>query len=256
MKASGGLRHDTAVPWPDDTPAPARTAVATYLRAIERRLPGPARARRATVDELRDGLIEAMEARQRRGLSAVAAARAAIDEFGSPELVAAAHRAELALRRSRRAAWRAMLLVLAAGLAWRVYDAAVGVPGSVVPDTAMARATFLLLISTIKIVPAAVHVTAIALLASTRLTTCDTAGRRRMLRLGRAVTAALLLSIFNMAGIVLVGSDVVRSGPLISLTLSAAVGWALVGSLRANREVRHVEPVGPTGPAIGVEGAA
>ena len=242
MTDTAAVRRDAAALSPDGTPTPPRTAVAEYLHAVECRLPGPARSRRAVVDELHDGLIEAVVARQRRGVPAMVAVQAAIDEFGTPELVAAAHSAELALRRSRRAAWHVMLLVLAAGLAWWAYDAYVGVPSSVIPDTAVSRSMFVLLTSTIKVVPAAVHVAAIALLASTRVATCDTADRRRLLRLGWAVTAALVLSLCNMAGIVLVGSDVVGSGPLISLTLSTAVVWALVENLRANRALRSVEP--------------
>ncbi|HSK97304.1 MAG TPA: permease prefix domain 1-containing protein [Euzebyales bacterium] len=213
-----------------------------YLRAVERRLPGPARPRRAVLDEMHDGLIEAVAARQRRGLSAEEAVRGAVDEFGAPDVVAAAHRAELTLHRSRRAAWRVLLLVFAGGLAWRAYDAFVGVPPTVIPDAASARSAFLLLTSTIKVVPAAVHAAAILLLVSTRCATCDSAGRRRLLRLGWVVTAALVLSLCNMVGIVLVGSDVVGSSLLISLALTGAVVAALVENLRANHAVWSSEP--------------
>lgn len=39
----------------------------TYLKEVARRLPGPRSARRDVVDELHDGLLEAVNARRQQG---------------------------------------------------------------------------------------------------------------------------------------------------------------------------------------------
>lgn len=68
-----------------------------YLARLSRRLPA------ATVDELADGLIETWRQQLATGLAPAAAARAAIAEFGSPELVTEAFVAQAPGRRVARA---------------------------------------------------------------------------------------------------------------------------------------------------------
>jgi hypothetical protein len=46
-----------------------RDTVADYLAAVAARLPGPAAARVAITDELRDGLLETLECQLARGRS-------------------------------------------------------------------------------------------------------------------------------------------------------------------------------------------
>jgi hypothetical protein len=75
-----------------------------YLAALAARLPGPARARQAILDELRDGLVEATHTRLTGGASPAQAAAAAVTEFGDPTTIAAAFTPELAARRARRIA--------------------------------------------------------------------------------------------------------------------------------------------------------
>ncbi len=60
-----------------------RDAVADYLAAVAAQLPGPAAAQVAVTDELRDGLLEALEIHQARGCSPRAATAAAIGSSSS-----------------------------------------------------------------------------------------------------------------------------------------------------------------------------
>jgi hypothetical protein len=71
--------------------------IESYLAQVERLLQAGRRSRAAVLDELRDGLYEAVE----RGLVPAEAVR----EFGSPETVAAAFADELAMARARRTVW-------------------------------------------------------------------------------------------------------------------------------------------------------
>jgi hypothetical protein len=73
------------------------TVVESYLAEVGRRLPAGRRARAAILDELRDGLYEAVD----RGLPPAEA----VGEFGTPEDVAAAFAGELATVRARRTVW-------------------------------------------------------------------------------------------------------------------------------------------------------
>jgi hypothetical protein len=71
--------------------------IESYLAEVARRLPAGRRRRAAILDELRDGLYEAVD----RGLAPAEAAR----DFGAPPTVAAAFAGELATVRARRTAW-------------------------------------------------------------------------------------------------------------------------------------------------------
>jgi hypothetical protein len=75
-----------------------------YLAALAARLPGPARPRRAILDELHDGLVEAANTRLAEGASQAGAAASAVAEFGDPATVAAAFARELAVGTVRRVA--------------------------------------------------------------------------------------------------------------------------------------------------------
>jgi hypothetical protein len=95
-----------------------RDAVADYLAAVTAQLTGPAAARVAVTDELRDGLLEALETRQGRGWSPQEATAAAIAEFGDPRAVAAAFGPELAAVQARRVALGLLATGPLVGLAW------------------------------------------------------------------------------------------------------------------------------------------
>jgi hypothetical protein len=105
-----------------------RDAVADYLAAVTARLTGPAAARAAVSDELRDGLLETREAHQGRGCSRAEATAAAIAEFGDPATVAAAFGPELAAVQARRAALGLLVTGPLVGLAWIVAAAVNALP--------------------------------------------------------------------------------------------------------------------------------
>lgn len=95
-----------------------RDAVADYLAAVTAQLTGPPAARVAVTDELRDGLLEALETHQARGCSPQAATAAAIAEFGDPNTVAAAFGPELGAVQARRVAAGLLSTGPLVGLAW------------------------------------------------------------------------------------------------------------------------------------------
>jgi hypothetical protein len=96
----------------------SRDAVADYLAAVAAQLPGPAAARVAVTDELRDGLMEALETHQARRRSRKEATAAVIAEFGDPDTVAAAFGPELAAVQARRVAVGLLVTGPLVGLAW------------------------------------------------------------------------------------------------------------------------------------------
>jgi hypothetical protein len=97
------------------------------------------------VAEIRDGLLEAIEAHTRRGLAPAAAAGSAIREFGDPTLVANAFAPELAAAGARRTAIK---LLVAAPLLAALWLTALLVAGSIpwqtpaVPAWALGRDVF------------------------------------------------------------------------------------------------------------------
>ena len=88
------------------TPAPSATdpagEIAAYLADLDRVLDGPRRAHADIVDEIGDGLLAAAARHRDRGAPPAVAARAALAEFGPPEVVAGAFAGELATARARR----------------------------------------------------------------------------------------------------------------------------------------------------------
>jgi hypothetical protein len=95
-----------------------RDAVTDYLAAVAAQLTGPPSARVAVTDELRDGLIEALDTHQGHGCSQAEATAAAIAEFGGPATVAAAFGPELAAVQARRVALGLLVTGPLVGLAW------------------------------------------------------------------------------------------------------------------------------------------
>jgi hypothetical protein len=88
---------------------PGSGLIADYLDALARQLPRP------VVEELADGLEETRKRYLRLGLAAEAAARAAVAEFGDPQLIAA----EFARGHpARRAARRLLAIGPAVGCCW------------------------------------------------------------------------------------------------------------------------------------------
>ena len=96
----------------------SRDVVAHYLAAVTTQLTGPPAARAAVTDELRDGLLEALEAHQARGCSQTEATAAVIAGFGDPRMVAAAFGPELGAVQARRVALGLLVTGPLVGLAW------------------------------------------------------------------------------------------------------------------------------------------
>lgn len=92
--------------------------IEVYLSQIAAAMPGPARARRDIVAELRSGLLDAADAHRRGGRPAIAAAEAAVAEFGDPHQVARAFQPELAARHVRRLAFLPAAASVPVGLLW------------------------------------------------------------------------------------------------------------------------------------------
>lgn len=104
---------------PGVAPGPAvEHCLGEYLSGIAARLPGPRRARTAALAELRDGLLDAVEAHRARGATAGDAARAAVAESGPIDVVAAAYAPILAARQARRSALALVATGPAIGLLW------------------------------------------------------------------------------------------------------------------------------------------
>jgi len=83
-------------------PILAEPRLRAYLAAVAAGLPGPRRHRERILTELGDGLDQDAAGRVAAGLGPAAAVDAAIDAFGSPDVVAAAFAGELATASARR----------------------------------------------------------------------------------------------------------------------------------------------------------
>ena len=75
--------------------------IVRHVADLGRHLEGPRRAKADILREVRDGLNDTAEALEAGGLTADAAARQAVDEFGDPARVAAGFQVELAARQTR-----------------------------------------------------------------------------------------------------------------------------------------------------------
>jgi hypothetical protein len=95
-----------------------RHLVDSYLAEVTAGLPGPARARAGIVDELRAGLLDAIDAYRSAGLTAEQAAQAAVSEFGDAGQVASAFRPGLAASQARRVAITLVATGPLIGLLW------------------------------------------------------------------------------------------------------------------------------------------
>jgi hypothetical protein len=93
-------------------------AVADYLAAVAGQLRAPAAACSMITEELRDGLLEAVEAHKVQGCSAEEATAEAITEFGDPRMVAEGFGPELAAAQARRVALGLLVTGPVVGLAW------------------------------------------------------------------------------------------------------------------------------------------
>jgi hypothetical protein len=98
----------------------AAAVIEAYLADLATRLIGPAAARAAILDELHDGLLNAVETHRGRGLAPIAAAEAAVNEFGPADLLSAAFRPEMAGAQARRVGLGFLLTGPLVGILWVV----------------------------------------------------------------------------------------------------------------------------------------
>jgi hypothetical protein len=105
-----------------------RDGLEGYLDAVTAQLTGPAATRRSIADELRDGLLETIEAHRAQGRSLRDATAAAIAEFGDPPTVAAAFGPELGAVQARRVALGLLATGPLVGLTWIVAAAINALP--------------------------------------------------------------------------------------------------------------------------------
>jgi hypothetical protein len=93
-------------------------AIDSYLREVAASLPGPPRARSDILAELHAGLLDAIDTHCSAGLTADAASKAAVAEFGDPRQVADAFRPHLAMTQARRVALALVVTGPPIGLLW------------------------------------------------------------------------------------------------------------------------------------------
>lgn len=98
--------------------ASASTVLDRYVQTLGGLLVGPAAARARILEELRGQLNEATRANLARRMPAEAAARAALDDLGPAEVVAAGFAGELAILRARRVLWALLLTGPLVGIWW------------------------------------------------------------------------------------------------------------------------------------------
>lgn len=116
-------------------PVPWAGAVAErYMADISSRLPGSPRTCSVIVDELRSGLLDAIDAHTSDGLPYAAAVQAAISEFGDPAQVARDFTAEVAAGLARRVAVAVLVSGPLVGILW----VATAVSGHLVPHLSWA----------------------------------------------------------------------------------------------------------------------
>ncbi|GAB3408634.1 permease prefix domain 1-containing protein [Flindersiella endophytica] len=95
-----------------------RSAIDSYVREVERLLPGDRGVRKDLIAELRDGLDDAAEAYRHSGLDGRLAELRAVRDAGDTDVVAASYHAELAASHGQRTAALIGLSLPAVVLAW------------------------------------------------------------------------------------------------------------------------------------------
>jgi VIT1/CCC1 family predicted Fe2+/Mn2+ transporter len=223
--------------------ATAAAIVEAWLDRLAAALPRrPRRTRAAIVDELRDGLHEAIRAHQDRGAPPILAARAAVAEFGDPATVAVSFTDELAAARARALALRLIGTGPAVGALW--LGALLGGPAAAasalpIPPWHLRPAG---LPAAWLLVPAAVVT---VLIATTLILTVT--GRlsrwlpaRPRLAPAAAATAALITAAVDLGMLTLLAVQALRAGPVAGPLLPLAAAASLTRMTLAARAARGV----------------
>ena len=197
---------------------PDLDVLSAYLRDLGKALRGPRRLKADLLTEARGSLIDAVCAREERGVPTDAAQREAIAEFGSVARVAPDYQAELAVAQGRRTGLLILAVVIAQCFMW---------------DDAQNSG----LVAAVKWTGGVVMlISAAALIASRR------AGRR--LSLVTAILGYAVVAVFSVMGIVLTAlhdgshflglSGALRTAVFLMLPL-AAIAFSAQRSLLAFR---------------------
>ncbi|MEU4363337.1 hypothetical protein [Promicromonospora sp. NPDC023987] len=206
------------------------SAVDAYLAQVETQLPRRGRARGEILDELRDGLSEALE--RHPGTDSL------VREFGDPREVGAAMARELALRVFRRHAAQTLFLLLLTSLGWYLYEALVGVSRSAVPSGGAAP-VFLIGIEVLRGAIAAALVGAVLTVVATSLPT-RRIGTSVPTWLGRATAAALVVFVVAVLTMLISIAPAHRPGGILLGVPVVAV--ALLALVITHRAVRNRAP--------------
>lgn len=121
-------------PEPTDAGTAQSRLMTRYLAEIGARLPGPSRWHRELLNELRDGLNDAITHYRDQGLASKAAVTRAVVESGPAEVVAAAYTELIRMRQARRTAFALLVSGPVIGLIWLITLA----PGQT-PDALLVR---------------------------------------------------------------------------------------------------------------------
>lgn len=213
-------------------------AVEAYLAQVKIHLPGGGRAAGDVVDELRDGLFEALEHRPAR--PSEEAAGFLVREFGDPRAIGAALAAEIRLRLARRHAIGVLLVLVSVGAGWRLYDAVVGTPASAVP-TGWAEPVFLAALDVLAFSVVAAQAGAALTVLAVSLPIRGLAESPIPPLLGRATLLALALFGTSVLSVLLSIAPAHRPE---AAAISALVTVAVLAALYSARSViRHADHV-------------
>lgn len=219
----------------------ADARLAGYLAELSAQLHGPRARRRRIVAEIGDGIRDAAQARTERGATSYAALTAALDEFGTPERVAAGFAEELAIGYARLTLAGYVVTGPVVGMWWllAVWPAHAGLPGAV---------------AAIPVRPliAAAIVTAIAVAATTgrAIRWLPEAGPRAALACVAAV--ALVVAGADLTMLAHYAAAVLRAPNTPGMIATVASAVRIAGTARVCVSIESVRRRLPGGVGVGV----
>jgi hypothetical protein len=231
----------------------ASNAVETYLEQVEAQLPGGRRSRVEVLDELRDGLLEALEeppstsgvaqnARPQpsgdpvlRELSAESGGDLLVREFGHPREIGTALGREMRIRLARRHAAWVLVVLLTTGLGWQLYNSFVGVSESMIPS-GWAEPVFLIGIEVLQFAAPAAQVGAALTIVAVSLPIARLTRMSAPIWLGRVTAGALIAFAAGALAMMFSIAPAHRlDGVLVGIPVMAFALLALEGARRTIR---------------------
>lgn len=188
-----------------------------FLARIVRALPGPGYARTEIIDELRDGILAAVDFRERRGENPEGMVARALSEFGDPDKLARCFFPELAARRARFIARRLLVSAAMVVAVWIVAARTRELNAShgLFDGTATHAAALVLLGSLV--------CTGLLTLSATGRASCSL-GRRPVIPLLSAAAMAIIAMLTDLAALLVLTAPLASyTGTIHRLALSGAV---------------------------------